>query len=68
MKLFPKNESSWKYNGPFSYVSEWHMATIGFSVGFILAGSKTIRKELSKEPQYFLGSLVIGIVLRVIYE
>lgn len=57
--MFPTSEEDLDYNGPLSYSGEIHMAIIGVGVGLVLLGSKTLRKEIMKEPQYLIGSAII---------
>jgi len=57
-----------EYDGFLSYSAEIHMATIGFGAGFFLGQSKTIREELNKEPQYFIGFLLFGWMVGILYK
>lgn len=64
---FPTSEEDWEYNGPLSSSPEIHMATIGTVIGSFIGLSKTIREEISEEPQYLLGFAFVSFILAYIY-
>jgi len=64
---FPTSESDWAYNGPLSSSSEIHMATIGSVIGAFIGLSKTLREEVSEEPQYLLGFAFVTFIIAYIY-
>lgn len=68
MIRIPTAEKDGEYSGLLSYSAEIHMATIGFGTGFFLGQSKTIREELNKEPQYFIGFLLFGWMIGILYN
>jgi hypothetical protein len=66
--MIPESESDGSYNWLFSHSGEWHMAIWGIVIGFILGGSKTLRREVSKESQYVIGCALITFIMRYAYE
>jgi len=56
-------EQSFSYDGPLSTFSEWHSLIIGFAAGLIAGWSKTLRRDLRKEPHYAIGAFLVGVFL-----
>lgn len=57
------SEQSFGYDGPLSTFSEWHSLIIGLAAGIAIGWSKTLRRDLRKEPHYAIGAFLIGVAL-----
>jgi len=53
-------EQSFAYNGPLSTYREWHSIGFGAAAGIAAGWSKTLRRDVRTEPQYFLVGLAVG--------
>jgi len=49
-------ESALNYSGPLSTYGEWHAAAFGAVVGALLGWSRTLRRDVRREPHYTLGA------------
>jgi hypothetical protein len=56
-------EQATSYDGPFSTWTERHSFIFGFVPGISLGWSRTVRREVRKEPHYALGGLLVGAVV-----
>jgi hypothetical protein len=61
-------ESSFEYDGPLSTYTEWHALLFGVIVGVPLGWSRTVRREIRKEPHYALGGLLIAAIVSFVIQ
>jgi hypothetical protein len=62
------SESALPYNGPLSTFREWHAATVGLAAGLLAGWSRTLRRDLRKEPHYAIGAFFVGIALGIVWR
>ena len=61
-------EQTLSYDGPLSTYREWHSLIIGFTAGLLAGWSKTLRRDLRREPHYAIGAFLAGLIAGAIYQ